>query len=53
MKTKKDLKEAVERLAEARAKLTPKQQLAVLDKRVGPNGAKKERARLLKLLGQS
>jgi hypothetical protein len=40
-----------EELAEARAKRTPKQQLALLDKRLGKGkGAKKEREKLAREL---
>jgi hypothetical protein len=41
----------VDELAEERAKRTPKQQLALLDKRLGKGkGAKKERAQLAREL---
>ena len=38
----------VKRLLDERASRTPEEQLLLLDSRVGPTGAKKERARLAK-----
>ena len=48
-----ELKVRAEELADERAKRTPKQQLALLDKRLGKGkGAKKERAQLARELAK-